>query len=54
VTYLERVPTPEPEAVQTILEFMGKKGVPLNTFMDSAIVDRLTREGFFDKLYKKS
>ena len=54
VTYLERVPTPEPEAVQTILEFMGKKGVPLNTFMDSAIVDRLSREGFFDKLYKKS
>ncbi|HXV80277.1 MAG TPA: ABC transporter substrate-binding protein, partial [Candidatus Binatia bacterium] len=54
VTYLERVPTPEPEAVQTILEFMGKKGVPLNTFMDSAIVERLTREGFFDKLYKKS
>lgn len=52
VTYLERIPTPEPEAVQTILEFMGKKGVPLETFMDSAIVDRLSAEGFFKKLYK--
>jgi NitT/TauT family transport system substrate-binding protein len=54
VTYLERVPKAEPEAVQTILEFMGKKGIPLDTFMDNSIVERLSREGFFDKLYKKS
>jgi NitT/TauT family transport system substrate-binding protein len=54
VTYLERVPKAEPEAVQTILEFMGKKNVPLQTFMDTAIVDKLSREGFFDKLYKQS
>ena len=53
VTYLDRVPRAEPEAVQTILEFMGKKGVPLDTFMDNSIVNRLSREGFFDKLYKK-
>ena len=53
VTYLERVPKAEPEAVQTILDFMGKKGVPLQTFMDTTIVDRLSREGFFDRLYKK-
>jgi NitT/TauT family transport system substrate-binding protein len=53
VTYLERVPRAEPEAVQTILEFMGKKGIPVETFMDNTIVDRLTREGFFEKLYKK-
>jgi len=33
---------------------MGKKGVPVETFMDNTIVDRLSREGFFDKLYKKS
>ena len=26
VTYLDRIPRAEPEAVQTILEFMGKKG----------------------------
>ena len=54
VTYLDRIPKADPEAVQTILEFMGKKGIPLENFMDSTIIDRLSREGFFDKLYKKS
>jgi len=54
VTYLERIPRADPEAIQTILEFMGKKSVPLDNFMDNTIVDRLIREGFFDKLYKKS
>ena len=54
VTYLDRIPRAEPEAVQTILEFMGKKGVPVETFQDNSIVEKLTREGFFDKLYKKS
>jgi NitT/TauT family transport system substrate-binding protein len=53
VTYLERIPRAEPEAVQTILEFIGKKGVPLENFMDNSIIEKLTREGFFDKLYKK-
>ena len=53
VTYLDRIPRAEPEAVQTILEFMGKKGVPVETFQDNSIVEKLTREGFFDKLYKK-
>jgi len=53
VTYLDRVPRAEPEAVQTILEFMGKKGVAPETFQDNSIIDKLTREGFFDKLYKK-
>ena len=54
VTYLDRIPRAEPEAVQTILEFAGKKGVPIDTFQDNTIVEKLTREGFFDKLYKKS
>lgn len=54
VTYLDRIPRAEPEAVQTILDFMGKKGTPVETFQDNTIVDRLVREGFFDKLYKKS
>ena len=53
MTYLDRVPRAEPEAVQTILEFMGKKGIALDTFQDNSIIDKLTREGFFDKLYKK-
>jgi NitT/TauT family transport system substrate-binding protein len=54
VTYLDRVPRAEPEAVQTILEFMGKKGIPAETFQDNAIVDKLTREGFFERIFKKS
>jgi ABC-type nitrate/sulfonate/bicarbonate transport system substrate-binding protein len=54
VTYLDRIPRAEPEAVQTILEFMGKKGVAPETFQDNSIIDKLTREGFFEKLYKKS
>ena len=54
VTYLDRIPRAEPEAVQTILEFMGKKGIRAETFQDNSIIDKLTREGFFDKLYKKS
>jgi NitT/TauT family transport system substrate-binding protein len=53
VTYLDRIVSAEPEGVQTILEFMGKKGVPFETFVDNTIIDRLIREGFFDKLYKK-
>jgi NitT/TauT family transport system substrate-binding protein len=52
-TYLDRIPRAEPEAVQTILEFIGKKGIPAETFQDNSIVEKLTREGFFDKLYKK-
>jgi len=53
MTYLDLVPRAEPEAVQTILEFMGKKGVALDTFQDNSVIDKLTREGFFEKLYKK-
>jgi len=54
VTYLDKIPRAEPEAVQTILEFMGKRGIPAETFQDNSIIDKLTREGFFEKLYKKS
>src|SRR5881397_3797292 len=43
VTYLDRIPRAEPEAVQTILEFMGKKGVPVETFQDNSIIEKLTR-----------
>lgn len=53
VNYLDRIPRVELEAVSTILEFMGKKAVPLETFADNSIVDRLVRDGFIDKLYKK-
>jgi len=53
MTYLDRVPRAEPEAVQTILEFMGKKGIALDTFQDNSIIEKLTSDGFFEKLYKK-
>ena len=53
MTYLDLVPRAEPKAVQTILEFMGKKNIPLDTFQDNSIIDKLTREGFFDKISKK-
>lgn len=53
VTYLEKIPRAEPEALATILEFMGKKGIPMETFVDNSIVDRLVRNGFVDKLYQK-
>jgi ABC-type nitrate/sulfonate/bicarbonate transport system substrate-binding protein len=53
VTYLDRIPKAESEGVQTILDFMGKKNVPLESLQDNAIVEKLTREGFFDRLYKK-
>ncbi|MBI1996040.1 MAG: ABC transporter substrate-binding protein [Deltaproteobacteria bacterium] len=53
VTYLERTPRPDPEAVATILEFLGKKGTPFETFFDNSVVDRMVREGFINKLYSK-
>lgn len=53
VAYLDRIPLAEPDAVQTILEFMGKKGIPAETFQDNSIVEKLIKEGFFEKLYKK-
>ena len=54
VAYLDRIPLAEPDAIQTILEFMGKKGIPAETFQDNSIVEKLVKEGFFEKLYKKS
>ena len=51
--YLDRIPRVEPEAVAATLELMGKKGLPIETFADNSIVDRLVREGFVDQVYKK-
>lgn len=53
ILYLEKTPRVEPEAINSILDFMGKKGVPVETFADNTFVDKMTREGFVDKLYKK-
>jgi len=54
IIYLERVPRVEPESITSILDFMGKKDVPLETFADNSIVEKMVREGFIDKLYKRS
>src|SRR5215475_2655432 len=53
VVYLEKVPRVEPDAVNSILDLMGNKGVAVETFADNSIVDKIAREGFIDKLYKK-
>jgi hypothetical protein len=53
IMYLEKTPRVEPEALDSILEFIGKKGVPLETFADNSIVDKMVREGFIDRLYKR-
>jgi ABC-type nitrate/sulfonate/bicarbonate transport system substrate-binding protein len=51
--YVDRVPRVEAEPVAATLEMMGKKGLPIETFADNSIIDRLVREGFVDQLYKK-
>ena len=51
--FLERVPRVEAEAIAPIFEFMGKKPIAVESVADNSIVDRLVREGFVDKLYKK-
>ena len=51
--YVDRVPRVEAEAVSSTLEFMGKKGLPVETFADNSIIDRLVKEGFVDQLYRK-
>src|SRR6476646_3263540 len=53
IVYLEKTPRVEPEAINSILDFMGKKGMPLETFADNTLVDKMVREGFIEKLYKK-
>jgi NitT/TauT family transport system substrate-binding protein len=53
IVYLEKTPRVEPEAINSILDFMGKKGVPLETFADNSLIDKMTREGFIERLYKK-
>jgi ABC-type nitrate/sulfonate/bicarbonate transport system substrate-binding protein len=53
IKFLERVPRVEAEAIAPIVEFMGKKPIPVETIADNSIVDRLARDGFIDSLYGK-
>jgi len=53
VMYLEKTPRIEPEAVNSILEFMGKKDAPLDGFVDNSFVDKMVQDGLIARLYKK-
>jgi NitT/TauT family transport system substrate-binding protein len=53
VKFLERVPRLDAEALAPIVEFMGKKPIPVETVADNSIVNRLERDGFIDRLYSK-
>ena len=53
VKFLERVPRLDAEALAPIVEFMGKKPMPVETIADNSIVNRLERDGFIVKLYSK-
>jgi len=53
IKFLERVPRVEPDAIAPIVEFTGKKPIAIETVADNSIIDRLVREGFIDRLYKK-
>src|SRR6266511_2618999 len=50
--YLDSVPRVDPAAVDTVLEMVGSKAAPKTKLFDNSIVDRLSQEGFIDKLYK--
>lgn len=53
VTYIAKNPRVEPEAIQSHLEFLGKKDAKLEAITDNSILDRLIKEGFIDRLYTK-
>jgi hypothetical protein len=53
VKFLDRAPRVEQEAIAPIVEFMGKKPIPVETIADNTIIDKLVREVFIDQLYKK-
>jgi ABC-type nitrate/sulfonate/bicarbonate transport system substrate-binding protein len=53
VKFLERVPRLDAEALAPIVEFMGKKAVPVETIADNNIVNRLERDGWIEKLYSQ-
>jgi len=53
IKFLERVPRLDAEALAPIVEFMGKKPIPVETIADNSIVNRLESDGFIEKLYSK-
>jgi hypothetical protein len=52
VKYLDSVPIVEPSVIHSVLNWEGKGDVPVSGFFDNTIIERLTKEGFIDRLYK--
>lgn len=52
VKYLDAVPIVDPAVIHTVLNWEGKGDVPVTGFFDNAIIERLAKEGFIDRLYK--
>jgi len=53
VKHLDPVPAVEPATIHTVLNWEGKGEMAADAFFDNTIVDRLTKEGFIDRLYKE-
>jgi ABC-type nitrate/sulfonate/bicarbonate transport system substrate-binding protein len=53
VKYLDPVPAVEPATIHTVLNWEGKGDMAADGFFDNTIVDRLTKEGFVDRLYNE-
>jgi len=51
--HLEKVPRVDPPVIQTVLNWEGKPQMPVTDFYDNAVIDKLVKEGFIDRLYKK-
>ena len=50
--YLDVTPRVDSAAIETVLEMVGQKSPPKVQLFDNTIVDRLSQEGFIDRLYK--
>lgn len=53
VKYLDAVPIVDPAVIHTVLNWEGKGDVPVTGFFDNAVIERLIKEGFIDRLYKE-
>ncbi len=52
VKYLDRQARVDPAVIQTVLNWEGEPETSVNEFFDNAVVDRIAKEGFVEKLYK--
>jgi len=50
--YLDRDARVDPAVIQTVLKWEGKGELLPGEFFDNSIVDRISKEGFVEKLYR--